>query len=178
MCHNYILEWRNSLHIHACERFYFERHTGSVETTVNVTGMRPMWLSAGYFSVFLSWKLHTSWRKKRRASWAGVLHRCRRASDVRLCVLCGCSNLSQWAPKKWADMLSTRHRCRMCILGVRFSLQTCWHVQRSADRRFQFAFLSTHRQKRQWGQCYYLQFILEFIAANPYRCRISPWSWN
>ncbi len=46
------------LHIYACERFYFERHTGNVETTLNIAGMMSTWLSTYYFRLLII-KEHT-----------------------------------------------------------------------------------------------------------------------
>ncbi len=60
--------------------------------------MMSIWLATGYFSVYAScWKNH-------RASWAEVLRRCWRASDVRL----PCAVWLQWSVLMGAEKISRR----------------------------------------------------------------------
>ncbi len=101
MFHNKILELRDSLHIHACEWFYFERYTTNVESTVNVPGKMSISQLKGYFSVYFTREPVASHRKNRESPelkcyvTAGA-----HETFLLTClsrVLCGCFNLLSWA---------------------------------------------------------------------------------
>ncbi len=78
--------------VKACERCYFERHTGNAETTVNVAGMLLMWQQVVSLSV-----LSQNHSCVAQEIDEPLELKCCVAADKLLTsvslVLCGCSNL-------------------------------------------------------------------------------------